>query len=135
MTELEYQTERLRLAIERAEKAERMLRLRDSLGYDVDVSTKYREWQWKIPHVAFRPEWDVRAIPPFAGAIIRYLVRHNDLTVSIYLDAYDFLGAMGAPYWEMLPNINGEFERFLLNETTELVAAVAKSLERNEVKP
>lgn len=86
-----------------------------------------REWVNKIPHVQFNPEWDVRAIPAFGGAVIRYMVRQGDLRVSVYLDAYDNIGSVGQPYWEIYPNAEGDTDRILLNETADLVEAIANS--------
>lgn len=108
-----------------------MIRAEAALG------ERFREWWGKIPRVNFDPSWDVRAQPPFGGAMIRYSVEHKGAHVSIYMDAYDRLGCVGEPYWEIHPDRDGtDCERFLLNETDDLVAGIAASiagqLERNK---
>ena len=92
---------------------------------------RYREWSYKIPHVPFRHEWDVRAVPPHGGAMVRYHVRYKDAFVSVYLDCYDRLGWVGSPYWEIHPGETGrdcDCDRFLLDETQELVGGIARSI-------
>ena len=51
-----------------------------------------------------------------------------DRSVSVYLDTKDVLGCVGQPYWEAYP-IKGDAERFLLNESEQLIAAVVAELE------
>ena len=89
-----------------------------------------REWVGKIPHVPFKPKWDVRAQPPFGGALIRYTVEYKGCAVSIYLDVDDSLGCMGKPYWEIYPGTKGDPDRFLLDETAGMAKAIGKSLKR-----
>ena len=44
-----------------------------------------------------------KIIPPFAGAIVRFMIDKGDKHVSVYLDCYDNLGCFGSPYWEIYP--------------------------------
>jgi len=93
------------------------------------MSQRYRHWIDKMPHIPFNPEWDVRAIPPFAGAMVRYRVMHDGARVSIYMDAYDQLGVVGEPYWEIYPDATGEdCDRYMLADTDALVSGIAASL-------
>jgi hypothetical protein len=106
-----------------------MVILKSEIIWRAEQSQRYKEWQDKIPHIPFRHYyWDVRAIPPFGGAILRYRVKHNGKEVSIYLDAYDELGSVGQPYWEIYPCADGGTWRCLLNEVGDLVAEIAKAL-------
>jgi hypothetical protein len=63
---------------------------------------EWRKWAKAIPYIKWPSDWEVKAIPPAAGAIVRYYVKTpNCEIVSIYLDCYDILGFMGYPYWEV----------------------------------
>lgn len=83
----------------------------DLLQARIKVETHYewRKWIDKIPYINFDSDWDVKAIPPFSGAIIRYLIKDksSNKVVSIYLDCYDELGLVGEPYWELYPDNEG----------------------------
>lgn len=95
----------------------------------------YREWVEKIPRVRFDPEWDVRAIPPFGGALVRYKVRHNGAFVSIYLDGDNSLGYGPEPaYWEVYP-YEGDVWRCRIDETESLVEAIRESINEQTMHP
>ena len=53
---------------------------------------EYRKWANELPALHFDKEWDVKIIPPFAGAIIRFCINHNGKYVSVYFDGYSELG-------------------------------------------
>ena len=97
-----------------------------------ELDQYYRDWMLEIPNVPFDPSWDVRAIPPFAGALVRYLVKERGCPlpgVSIYLDGNNSLGYGPEPaYWEIYPSAGGDIDRFAIEETTELVEAIRQSL-------
>ena len=95
----------------------------------------YREWIEKIPRVVFDPMWDVRAIPPFGGALIRYHIRHNGAKVSIYLDGDNSLGYGPEPaYWEVYP-FEDDVWRCAIDETSDLVAAIQESIKQQTKHP
>ena len=52
----------------------------------------FKGWSHKLPAFHFDKEWDVKIIPPFAGAIIRFVIDYNGKHVSVYFDAYSELG-------------------------------------------
>ena len=102
--------------------------------YLLEKEQEHDKWREEIPYLQFPTDWLVKAIPSF-DAIVRYNIKKGENMVSIYLDCYDKLGYVGEPYWEIL-KVGGNFkddegdpERFLLNETDELLKAISKLLE------
>ena len=91
---------------------------------------EWRKWMHAIPCIQFPAHWYVRIVPPFMGAMVRFQVMKepNGEWISVYLDCYDLLGCMGAPYWEIYPNAQGDTERVLMDETDELIAAIERAL-------
>lgn len=91
-----------------------------------------------IPALHFKPEWDVRIIPPFGGAMMRFMVEHNGKYVSVYCDFYSQLGFFNGgtdPYWEMYPRTfqNGgepftDTMRFALADADELIKNIDAEL-------
>ena len=74
--------------------------------YRLEEEEKWREIIKQIPYLPFKSEWEVAPIPPFSGAVARFLVRHKEYketNVSVYLDWYEKLGFMEGPYWEVYP--------------------------------
>ena len=90
------------------------------------------EWRDKIPTLNFPSEWNVQIIPPFGGAIVRFVVKSNDKEISVYLDGYDILGYRGQPYWEAYPieENSNHYQRFLINETKELIECIKKEINK-----
>lgn len=81
----------------------------------------------KMPFIKFKPEWMVRLDPPYAGAIVRFVVKLPNLVeISVYCDWYDNLGFVGQPYWEIYPlgSRGADPRRFLLHETDEMIQAI-----------
>lgn len=90
----------------------------------------FREWQNRMPFLKFDSAWEVSVVPPFMGAIARFMVRSDKNQVSIYFDAYDALGCMGQPYWELYPNSEGDTERFYLGEEVQMMAMIRELLSK-----
>lgn len=83
---------------------ERLTRVQAS--FSLETAHEWRKWIDLIPFINWPEEWEVKAIPPFGGAIVRYQVRlkgDDEHVASIYLDCYDELGYYGKPYWEVCP--------------------------------
>lgn len=85
----------------------------------------YRGQARKLPAFHFDKEWDVLIVPPFAGAIIRFVISYNGKYVSVYFDAYSELGWMydkneqPIPYFEYY---DGEDTyRYLINESEQMM--------------
>jgi len=84
----------------------------------------------KLPILSFPPDWKITLVPPFGGAAVRFLVHgKNDRWISVYLDLNNQLGCVDEPYWEIYPNKEGDNERFLLNETCQLLASIQLALD------
>ena len=91
---------------------------------------EWMKWVKEIPYIQFKKEWLVKTIPPFGGAVARFLVSEPGIEkrVSIYLDCYDLLGCFGEPYWEVYP-YDGDVFRCKMNDTKTLLEAIQKSLD------
>lgn len=93
----------------------------------VEDSFEWRKWAEEIPFIKWPSDWEVKAIPPFAGAIIRYHIKtKNCKSVSVYLDCYDCLGFVNQPYWEVYP-IDNDCERCLMAETDKLLGIISRA--------
>lgn len=93
----------------------------------MELDDYYREFYDKVPFIKWPAEWSVKAIPPFSGALVRYVVVHQGARVSIYLDGNNSLGYWGGPYWEVYPYDEDVF-RCDMDDTKSLVEAVRVSL-------
>jgi len=81
--------------------------------------------------LTFQGNWKVRIIPPWAGAMARFVVSKGDKKVSVYFDTDDRLGCMDKkPYYEIYPAADGETARFYPDEADEMMLAIRKSLNR-----
>ncbi len=86
-----------------------------------------RDWVQKLPYLSFPAGWQVKVIPPITMAVVRFhVINSNGAHVSAYFDAYDALGYVGQPYWEIYPAVDGDTERFLLGEETQMIEAIGK---------
>jgi hypothetical protein len=97
------------------------------LRYNVEASESWREWCEKVPFIRFPADWDVRVIPPFAGALARFIVRLPDgETRSVYLDVNNSLGFYAdppEPYWEVYP-YQGDTGRCDMADVEELIRMI-----------
>lgn len=89
---------------------------------------EWRKWAKEIPFIQWPADWKVKAVPPFCGAIIRYVVETPKARVSIYLDCYDQLGCFGEPYWEAYP-VEGDTARFEMSDIEGLLKVIASATE------
>lgn len=91
-----------------------------------------RWWAAKIPSLHFEKEWDVKIVPPFAGALIRFTIDYNGKHVSVYFDGYSELGYMyddndnPIPYFEYY---DGEdIHRYYMNESEQMMEDIKSFL-------
>ena len=105
--------------------------------YEIEKDEEWREWMGKIPSLTFPDDWKVKIIPPFGGAMARFLIDKGKAHVSVYLDCYDRLGFVGQPYWELYPYQYEDYSdvyRVMMDETDELMQRISESLEKQEDK-
>lgn len=102
-----------------------------------EKSFKWREWVFKIPSINFPSHWNVKIIPPFAGAMIRFMVSTEKMkkkeSISVYLDCYNMLGYMPEPYWEAYsPSSSDSPERFFMKDVNKLISYINKQIKSIE---
>lgn len=100
--------------------------------YQIEADEDWRSICTQIPFLEFPWGWQIAIIPPFAGAVARFLVcekKNPKSRVSIYLDWFDNLGYVGEPYWEVHP-VDGDCERCLLYEIDKLIKIIGKALKQ-----
>lgn len=92
-----------------------------------DETFEVDKWIKQVPRLRFKEEWEVKIVPPFGGAIIRFLVSANDKFLSVYLDGYNMLGGVrGETYWEVF---DGEdIERFKFDKSERMMARIEEKL-------
>lgn len=96
----------------------------------------YERWRKELPSLHFDEKWEVKIIPPFAGAVIRFLINYKDKGVSVYFDSDSSLGYMyddndePIPYFEYYDG--HDTYRYLLNEADQMMNDIRKFL--NEVE-
>lgn len=104
--------------------------------YEVERNENWREARKQMPKLRFPADWDVTIIPPFGGAMVRFVV---DLPCgahkSIYADFHRALGYYGhpddespTPYWEVYP-VQGDVGRCDIDDVAELMRMIAATTE------
>ena len=101
--------------------------MRDAIKQaELERDERWTYWIKRIPAIKFKGSWEVKVIPPFAGAMARFWIDEGEAHVSVYLDVDDSLGCVGEPYWEVYP-IDGDTFRCFLHETKELIDAIGRA--------
>jgi len=80
-----------------------------------------------IPSLSFKEDWTVKIIPPFGGAVCRFIVEKGSARVSVYLDFFNQLGFSQTAYWEAYP-IHGDTFRCDVRDSSALIKAIDESL-------
>lgn len=97
------------------------------LIYNYSREMEHEKWRKEIPYLKFPSDYEVQITPPFAGAVVRFCIKKQDVHVSVYLDCYSQLGAVSVPYWEIYPHDNDCF-RCEMNDTEGLLKAIEESI-------
>lgn len=101
---------------------------------EVELDEKWRYWCKKIPAIQFDSDWKVKIIPPFGGALARFVVEKDGKRVSVYFDAYANLGAVyddknnPIPYYEIYPSPDGDTRRYVLDEVDKMMNDIREVL-------
>ncbi len=97
--------------------------------YHVEAEQDWKGEIVRIPWLHFRGDWQVRIIPPFGDAVIRFQVILPSGTMkSIFMDSRNSLGIWGGistpePYWEVYP-YKGDVGRCDLADTIMLMEMI-----------
>lgn len=109
----------------------------------VEADEEWRKWCKEAPWLQFPPELEVKILPPFNGAMARFMVRFAGSSdeskhVSVYWDVHDSLGYELKPYWEIYPvkfknwledgEDGFDTARFLMGEEPQMMVAIIRSL-------
>jgi hypothetical protein len=97
--------------------------------YDVEHCEQWREAIDKIPALSFPRTWKVKVIPPFAGAMARFIAVSGKKSISVYLDMHESLGYFDGPYWEAYP-VNGDTYRCEIGNGEELINAMKREFRK-----
>ena len=96
---------------------------------------EWDKWMNEIPWLNFPTDLIVQIIPPYNGAMIRFLVKKPGMkrNVSVYLDCYTTLGFYNnVPYWEIYPWLDGDVWRCDMKNTKRLLSAIKRALNKLE---
>ncbi len=97
----------------------------------IEKGMEYDRWYKEIPFIKFPASWEVRIVPPFRGAVVRFRVRNaRGKEISVYLDCYDNLGHYGAPYWEIFPAADNDIARYAMNDIDGLLKGLKAAMRR-----
>lgn len=99
------------------------------LPYKYDEVMEARRWSAEIPYIKFPKDWEIAIIPPFAGAVVRFKVKKDEASISVYLDCYERLGLFGEPYWEIYP-YEDDVYRVAMKNTDELLQRIGESIDK-----
>ena len=105
---------------------------RYSRRLEMEAVEDWHSWRAKIPSLNFKESWAVKIIPPFAGAMARFIVENPETKrmVSVYLDCFDRLGVEEGPYWEMyLLGRDSDLFRFKMEDTDSLMKTISSTLD------
>lgn len=98
------------------------------ISYKYEEAMEHSKWMKEIPFIEFPAGFKVKFSPPFAGAVVRFIVQKKDVSVSVYLDCYNNLGYESKPYWEVYPSFDGGTFRCYIHETDKLVSNIVEYL-------
>lgn len=109
----------------------------------VEDKEEWRKWCEEAPWLQFPPDLEVSILPPYGGAMARFMVRFaggsdESKHVSVYWDVNDSLGFMNKPYWEIYPvkykaPVVGDEDvfdtaRFRMGDEPQMMVAIIKAL-------
>lgn len=99
-----------------------------NLRAEYESLMEHRKWAQQMPKLKLDPDWEIKIIPPFGGAVVRFVIIQGDKSVSVYLDCYGLIGCIDHPYWEIYPDKEGDVERYDMDDIEGLINGIRESL-------
>lgn len=100
------------------------------LSHEIGRLQEWDKWRKEIPFIKWPNDWEIKIIPPFGAAIVRFLVNTPKAKgLSVYLDCYNYLGYYDlkqTPYWELYPASDGDVFRCEMKDTESLIKAISE---------
>lgn len=95
------------------------------------------KWSQKLPYLNFKDDWLVKPMPCRLGALVRFRVTTSKIPdwmwVIVYFDAFDLLGVVGEPYWEICWGPRWETTlRFIYGKEDAMMEAIAMAINELE---
>lgn len=100
---------------------------------------EWRKWMDEMPYLNPKKTWNVKALPPFRGAVTRYEIqdKYTKSTISVFLDCYNILGIWRTeeeepqPYWEVYAvGEDAQIQRFDMEDIEEMEEAIEAEFKR-----
>lgn len=112
--------------------------MNSNIPYEYQRLYEHQKWVLLIPYLQFGDGYKIKIVPPFGGAVIRFIVKKGKKQVSVYLDCYQSLGYYGSsgndPYWEIYPGLLGDCERFAMENSKGLIRRIKRLLDKRGLK-
>ena len=101
------------------------MRSKMMMSAQMEKEFEWMKWAKEIPYIKWPSDWELKAVPPYVGAVIRYWIKTPRGEISVYLDCYDNLGFYGKPHWEVYPDKDGNNMRFDMEDVDGLLKCIA----------
>jgi len=108
----------------------------------IERDEKWNDYYKAMPFIPILKDWEIKVLPPFGGALMRFQLQKGEKHFSIYFDANDYLGSVGKPYWEAYPiriededeenGFYGEAKRYYENKFREMIKDIYEQVETVE---
>lgn len=90
------------------------------------------KWALKIPFIRFPMHWEVRVLPPFIGAIVRFEIRYKNAIVRVALDGYGMLEYSEMPQYWSITSMHTDVQTCDMNDTESLIKLIEQILDKHE---
>lgn len=96
---------------------------------EIEAEQEWDRVRQELPWLNFPPHLCVKIVPPFMGAMVRFLVKNpvTGDTASVYYDEWGMLGA-DRQYWEVY--VHGDTTRFERDDVVAMMNFIDNQLTR-----
>jgi len=90
------------------------------------------KWALEIPFIRFPMHWQVRILPPFIGAVVRFEVKYKDILVRVALDCYGLLEYSELPQCWSITSMYSDIQTCAMEDTEELIKLIEQTFNKHE---